>query len=440
MTIALFGALRRNTAEIFHRPGDNYAPIDGIRALSMLGVLLYHCFFLIRLFAPADQFQQMVLETPWYLGWIWNLDYTVDAFFVISGFLIASLLFREHRKTGDINLKRFYWRRYLRLTPAYFAFIGLYLLVSPRPEPNVWANLLYVNNFLSLPDMSIPWTWTLAVEEQFYLLFPMLVLWVVLKGPSPLLNLTALLVIAMITSVLVVMSDTLLWNKSFTQSFFVDSEFLHYYDKMYVNLHTRFGPFVSGALAAYLMFYHKDTVEKLRQNRLLFNGLSLLALAALVFTLGFNPYHPNDNLWASRWHLALDRNLFGIALSWVILATLGNPGLLRPVRYFLSLKLWYPFAQLSYSMYLIHYIVVILALNNLLANLKHFGLVEPGMTFPYLWLIPTFFLALLVTVPLAMVLYLAVEKPFMNLRDHLSSARVPPAAEAPVVALQRANS
>jgi peptidoglycan/LPS O-acetylase OafA/YrhL len=419
----VFRALRSYTIEIFHRPSANLAPIDGIRALSMLGVLLYHIFFLIRLFATPEQFQQLVLETPWYLGWVWTLDYTVDAFFVISGYLIAMLLYREHSRTGSIDLKRFYWRRYLRLTPAYFAFIGLYLLLSPRPEPNLWANLLYVQNFITLPEMSMPWTWTLAVEEQFYLLFPLLLLFVVLKSRSPLLILVLLLAAAAVITVLVAMRHDVMWNKSYVESFFINDDFLIYYDSFYVNLHTRFGPFISGAIAAYLMHYHRDWIERLRQQPLLFNGISIAAVTALVWILGFNPYTGEPGMTLSRWHLTNDRNLFGIALSWIIVATLGNPGVLRPVQHFLSLKLWYPFAQLSYSMYLLHYGIVILVLVNVLGNLKHRGLVEPGMTFPYEWLLPAFLVALLVTTLLSIVLCVLVEKPFMHLRDHLSSAR-----------------
>lgn len=423
MALAIFRALRTYSYEIFHRPSINLAPIDGIRALSMLGVLLYHVFFLIRLFATPEQFQQLVLETPWYLGWVWTLDYTVDAFFVISGYLIAMLLFREHSRTGSIDLKRFYWRRYLRLTPAYFAFIGLYLLLSPRPEPNLWANLLYVQNFITLPEMSMPWTWTLAVEEQFYLLFPLLLLWVVLKSRSPLTMLILLLAASAVIAVVVAMRHDAMWNKSYVDSFFINEEFLIYYDAFYVNLHTRFGPFISGAIAAYLVHYHRDWIEGLRQRPLLFNGISIAALAALAWILGSNPYTGEPGMILSRWHLTNDRNLFGIALSWVIIASLGNAGVMRPLQQFLSLKIWYPFAQLSYSMYLMHYGIVILVLMNLLANLKHQGLVEPGMVFPYEWLLPAFLIALVVTTILAFVLCVLVEKPFMHLRDHLSSSK-----------------
>lgn len=423
MALTVFRALRTYTHDIFHRPSNNLAPIDGIRALSMLGVMLYHCFFLIRLFATPEQFKQLVLETPWYLGWVWTLDYTVDAFFVISGYLIAMLLFREHQRSGTIDLKRFYWRRYLRLTPAYFAFIGLYLLLSPRPEPNLWANLLYVQNFITLPEMSMPWTWTLAVEEQFYLLFPLLLLWVVLKSRSPLWMLVMMLAASAVITVLVAMQHDVMWNRSYVDSFFVNDEFLIYYDAFYVNLHTRFGPFVSGAIAAYLMQYHRGWIESLRQRPLLFNGISLAALVSLAWILAGNPYTGEPGTWLSRWHLTNDRNLFGIALSWVIIASLGPAGVMRPMQQFLSLKIWYPFAQLSYSLYLMHYPVVILVLMNVLANLKHRGMVEPGMTFPYEWLLPAFLISLLVTTILAYLLCVLVEKPFMHLRDHLSSAR-----------------
>src|SRR5690606_40963085 len=129
------------------------------------------CCFLARISGEPEQFRAMVQNTPWYLGWVWSLDYSVDAFFVISGYLIATLLYREYNKSGSIDLKRFYWRRYLRLTPAYFAFILLVLAVIPAAHPSVWAYFLYMYSFFQLAVASFPWTLSLSVVELICMAF-----------------------------------------------------------------------------------------------------------------------------------------------------------------------------------------------------------------------------------------------------------------------------
>lgn len=424
-------SFRHSLSGVFRRPSANLAPIDGIRALSMLGVLLYHCFFLVRLYLTPDQFKAFVQQTPWYFGWIWNLDYSVDAFFVISGYLIASLLFREHAQHGRINLQRFYWRRYLRLTPAYFAFIGLYLLISDRSEPYVWTNFLYVNNVISVADMSLPWTWTLAVEEQFYLLFPIVLSWFILRSRKPLLNLVMLLVVAVTIAFVVMANSQQLWNVPYTESFFDANAFMHYFDYFYVNLHTRFGPFIAGAIAAYLMCYHAQGLSRLRSRTRLFSALSILALVTLLALLCPSPYQEEASLMASRIHIGLLRNVFGVALAWMMLVCLGPAGVLEPIRKFLGWKIWYPIAQLSYSMYLLHYLIVVIVLANIMANLKHFNMLGVGMSFPYAWLVLAFFLSLIICIPLSLLLCVLVERPFMRLRDYWSNKQVRTGSSVP---------
>lgn len=112
----------------------------------------------------------------------------VDLFFVLSGFLITWLLLKEKQKYGRISLKEFYFRRVLRIVPAYVLFLlGYYLLVlfvfsdlKPRLAISTLASATYTTNIaFSWFDLHIlqAHTWSLSMEEQFYLLFPALVVW-----------------------------------------------------------------------------------------------------------------------------------------------------------------------------------------------------------------------------------------------------------------------
>ena len=116
----------------------------------------------------------------WYpVGWA-----GVDLFFVLSGFLISGLLFSEHKKTGGINWKRFFLRRGLKIYPAFYAMIFCTFLWNiALYGRNVWKTYLPEIFFYQSYQSVRLWehTWSLAVEEHFYLLLPaflLVLLWV----------------------------------------------------------------------------------------------------------------------------------------------------------------------------------------------------------------------------------------------------------------------
>lgn len=118
----------------------------------------------------------------------WNLPYAgeigVSLFFTLSGFLITSILLSEHRRTGSLDLVAFYARRALRLVPGLVVLVAgasllLWLVSDPRLEDGFgWqalAAVTYTSNFAQAGGVEWPilgHTWSLAIEEQFYLLWP----------------------------------------------------------------------------------------------------------------------------------------------------------------------------------------------------------------------------------------------------------------------------
>ncbi len=136
--------------------------LDGIRAIAALLVVFYHAGM------PGAQGGTGVL-----------------IFFVLSGFLITWLLLAEEDNSGTISLKKFYMRRSLRIFPAFYAYWILYVVAMvARGKSLMWpqtiAALLYVNNYYQAiqgdPNTGLSHTWSLAIEEQFYLLWPTLFL------------------------------------------------------------------------------------------------------------------------------------------------------------------------------------------------------------------------------------------------------------------------
>jgi peptidoglycan/LPS O-acetylase OafA/YrhL len=141
-----------------------FGSLDGLRALSILAVLWHHT-------ARAEG--GSLLAGRGFLG--------VDLFFVISGFLIVTLLLREQRRTGAISLRGFYLRRCLRIFPPYYLMLLVVGLMAwlRRGESSEGVlrdlpfALLYASNLVPMSSL-LAITWSLAAEEQFYLLAPAL--------------------------------------------------------------------------------------------------------------------------------------------------------------------------------------------------------------------------------------------------------------------------
>ena len=140
--------------------------LDGLRGIAILLVLLAHSARTAG-FPESSALHSVVRHG--HLG--------VDLFFVISGFLITTLLAREQERSGTINLRRFYTRRMLRIMPAATALIGVVALLQvfgwAHLEFRDWCGALtYTTNILYHPAWELGHIWSLAIEEHFYLMWP----------------------------------------------------------------------------------------------------------------------------------------------------------------------------------------------------------------------------------------------------------------------------
>jgi peptidoglycan/LPS O-acetylase OafA/YrhL len=154
-----------NPLQVF-RQTENFGALNGVRALCCLAVIKEHA--------------------HWELSWPKSLNFGylgVDMFFTISGFLIVTLMIREREARGTINVPAFYARRTLRIFPVYYgsvlAVLSFYLAISAW-HPNGWqyysaATLVLLTYTQDIIPTNIGYffhTWSLAMEEQFYLFWP----------------------------------------------------------------------------------------------------------------------------------------------------------------------------------------------------------------------------------------------------------------------------
>jgi peptidoglycan/LPS O-acetylase OafA/YrhL len=183
--------------------------LNGVRFFAALVVIIHH----------VEQFKSVGgLENLYYNPLVMGLgDSGVSLFFVLSGFLITSLLLEERRKTGGIAIKHFYLRRVLRIWPLYFLIVGWSFFLLPLvPHYGIFADGLSqdVGSKLAwflvvLPNVALAFfppvlgasqTWSIGVEEQFYLVWPVLLRRFVRKLPVVLIGVIVLKLGAVVTA------------------------------------------------------------------------------------------------------------------------------------------------------------------------------------------------------------------------------------------------
>lgn len=341
---------------------DNYLgyepALDGLRAIAILATIAVHAAF--------------YLPGPWIKlfpgAWI-----GVDIFFVLSGFLITRLLADEMRRNGRIGLGRFYIRRVLRLLPAYAVMLLAVVLFSVfvLHDRDVYTAALvsigYIMNwsraFAWFPQASLGHTWSLSMEEQFYIIWPTAFL--LMRGRRPLLWLGTLIA-AMVA-----------W-RSFLAVGGSNPE------RLYNGFDTHADTLLIGCALAVAR-----PGEKLRRMAGRFAVVPVIALAAVLG--GFT--------YRSPFVQTVGFSLAGLATAWVIVAAM-EPGWVKRA---LSVRPLVYTGKISYGLYLWHAPILIIGPRYI-----------PG--YPALLLIPASF-------AVAALSHAIVEKPFLRLKTRFEPSR-----------------
>lgn len=356
---------------------SRYRQVDGLRTLAILPVVLLH--------AGID----------WSPG-----DAGVTIFFVISGFVITNLVMRERDRRGGFRVGAFYARRAIKLVPPLVVFVLVPTLVYAVFADIVWARVLgqvlFVYNWVEaavgtsgvLPTSTV--VWSLAIEEQFYLVFA--VLWIVLLRSSRWQNWLIVLCVA-----------TVVWS---TASRIVLTEAGAGHGRLYHGTDARIDAIALGMLVAVAIRAH-------RRGRLEWLGafgrgwVAISAVAVFVLSLAI------PSAWFRSTFLY---SAHGIAVAALILAVLlarPEDRLARGIDTILGSRLMVAIGLASYSIYLSH-LIVLAGLNRLLPD-------RPPIAFEAI--------AVVSSVLVGWLGYRLIEVPAQRLR-RLVAERPPPAMTA----------
>ena len=322
--------------------------LDGLRGGALLGVLFFHA----KGALPGG-----------YLG--------VDLFFVLSGFLITSLLLDEHRRTGSIALSQFWVRRARRLFPALLSLmpaIAIYGRVFATPDAlaglraDALATLGYVANWraifteksyweLFLAPSPLEHTWSLSIEEQFYVVWPLLALLLLrVRGRRAFLGVTIALTLASMIAMLV------LFDPAKTS-------------RAYLGTDTRAAAILAGAILAMVLpidrTFDARTVKKLDVAGI----LAALGLAVAWCKLdGQSPFLYRGGFWLTQ----------GAALVLIACAVAGPSSLVARA---LSVSPLRGVGTISYGLYLWHWPVNVVLTEERIPVGRWIHLVQFAVTF-----------------------------------------------------------
>jgi peptidoglycan/LPS O-acetylase OafA/YrhL len=308
----------------------------------------------------------------------------VDLFFVLSGWLLGQQLLRELRTTGTVDVRRFWYRRWMRTLPAYYAVLALYFLwhvVSKQNWQLPWSYCLFGQNYLT--DLScFTVSWSLCVEEHFYLAVAPVLL-VLFRFRRAWYALPLLLLLPAVCR---------------------HMGWYHHLDQT----HVRYDECAAGVLLAACNEFRPQAWRVLTR---LAPALALAGAGTACYNF-VQRVHPS---WGGADHpTTLWCLIFATFVLFAGPRTTWQPGAaFAPVRYL---------AERSYAVYLLH--------PHALAIMKHCQAIPLVLSFPLVWAL---------SLALAEVLYRAVERPFMRAREWFPSTAgrreaarfAPPAVPAP---------
>jgi peptidoglycan/LPS O-acetylase OafA/YrhL len=349
--------------------------LDLLRAIAIVWVMLFHSWIVGGLGAPF----QPIADYGW-MG--------VDLFFVLSGYLIGYQLLKPLSLGQPFRFGDFYRRRAYRILPAFLTVLAVYAWFpawreAPGMQP-VWQFLSFTLNLLIdyQHNQAFSHAWSLCVEEQFYLVFPLLA-WLLTRRPS--------LRVTVGVGALVIVEGMLLRAYAVRHG-------LDYLESIYYPTYTRLDGLLAGVALAAIQAYRPDGWRMLQAHAhaLMWLGLAVTGTA----------------IWLFHDKFAWTTSTFGFPLLSLGLALLVAAGAGRQSfgRWRVPGAGWV--AALSYSLYLSHKLALH-AVANLLA------------THPAIHGWQAFALYVAAIFALGALLHYAVERPFLRLRDRLAKDRSP---------------
>ena len=349
--------------------------LDFLRGVAIILVLFRH---------------QKVFVFTTNMGWI-----GVDLFFVLSGFLVSGLLFQEYQKFGKVNPKRFLIRRGFKIYPIYFLVYPLYVFTKDTVTPiGIVGDLTFTQNYVTGWGSALPASWSLAVEEHFYIGLSLLLWWGIKTNRIRLLTMSPdkKKIPNLPQTIIGIMILCLLFR--FASNYFLPAQQI----RNITMTHLRLDSLLCGVLIAYFFYFQYTTLAaRFRSNRYALYAVMILGVAWTPFVIMV------PSFFAKTIGFSLLCISFGILLLYFLLTedinTKLNKVLSKPVVSIVS-KIGY----CSYSIYIIHTFV-------------NWAFLVIATRYGFYNIYAAFIITSIVTVLVGMFMTYKVEQYFLDLRN-----------------------
>lgn len=365
--------------------GQKFYGLDHLRAFAIIYVLLFH-------------YQLPFFGHPLWLERVAQFGWTgVDLFFVLSGFLISSQLFADIRNERVISFRIFFIKRCFRILPAYWFVLLIYFFIPFFRErealPPLWKLLTFMQNFgLDLSTQgTFSHAWSLCVEEHFYFILPLFLIFLVNRK---MLKYGYIFLLLLFASGFIV--RYLLWKYTYSSSLDTTNPVLYWYKCIYYPTYNRLDGLLTGVGIAAIYNFLPATWEKLSRFANVFLTGGMLLLISTFYL--FEDTHSHA---ASVFEFPL------VALSYgcIVLAAISP----KCILYKLKSRITSWIALLSYGMYLTHKGVIHVTQELL----KKFSIDENSAF--------SMVVSMLMCICAAALLHMIIEEPFMDWRKKIVS-------------------
>ncbi|XP_033222905.1 nose resistant to fluoxetine protein 6-like isoform X3 [Belonocnema kinseyi] len=336
--------------------------ITSMALFSIFVIFLIICTFL-DIIQNSNPLQSAVWLKSWKSLYIRMGLFAVDTFFALSGLLVTYSFLKDMSTGRKFNIFKFYFHRYIRLTPPMAALLTFLIFIIPhlgsgpmweefestkKCDEKWWTFLMYTNNYVDAEYLCLNHLWYLAADMQLFFISP-LILYPLTKKPKLGIAIWCLLFVSQIAipaAIIAMNQYTSTWELDVS-----DEKRQSSFKNVYAVAHTRGGSWLVGVLFGYIISTQRSDLKK----KTIYFGWVCCAISLTFCTLGTIFSQPQEYVYNVVWEsvfTSISRPLWATSIAWIVLACIRGHG--GPINTFLSLPIFIPISRVSYSVYLVH--------------------------------------------------------------------------------------
>ncbi|GAB6033680.1 hypothetical protein CHUAL_013737 [Chamberlinius hualienensis] len=372
-SVLLAFSAAKNCEKVFNlsKTNDGFAAIHGLRAISISWIVLGHALLVLYSFIPfRNMLIIMDIVQLYRIQPLLSVEFAVDTFFCITGFLGAYGLLEHFSNNRKFNYPVYVLHRIFRLSPAYYVFLAFmcgpyaYMGQSPvfvalREDQRVcrerwWQNVFYINIYFDQKEKCLPQAWYLCLDIVYYIVLYPLIVYPLHKKPTlGKINFLIIFITSMIIPAALIYQYDL---GAYPSNNVTQEQRDNYMNMVYNKPWGRMTTVLIGMAFGYLMHIKGRGVKI---NLLLVWILWLISAAIdLALVYGMQPYMAGkvmeDNMQVVFG--SLSRPAWGFTIGWIIFScATGYGGLINKI---LSWKAFIPISRLAYTIYIVHFTII----------------------------------------------------------------------------------